>query len=134
MFYMKLPHYWTKEAPPKRRWTLDNVHKCSGSLVDNGICLIKLSEVEDKPQRLPGPLMSMYFYDDTDDWPEYKIIKDYLHRLEVAHVESRKELQEAESASVSDPENEKLTAKVEVLKKELQEIEKKLNESFSLYR
>ena len=78
--------------------------------------------------------MSMYFYDDTDDWPEYKIIKDYIHRLEVVHLEFRKELQEAESASVSDPENEKLTAKVEVLKKELQEIEKKLNESFSLYR
>ena len=96
--------------------------------------MIKLSEVEDKPHRLQGPVMSMYFYDDTDGWPEYKIIQDYLHRLEVAHVESRKELQAAESACISDPENEKLTAKVEVLKKELQEIEKKLNESFSLYR
>jgi hypothetical protein len=96
--------------------------------------LIKLSEVEDKPQRLQGPVMSMYFYDDTDDWPEYKIIQDYLHRLEVAHVEYRKELQAAESACISDPENENLTAKVDVLKKELKEIEKKLNESFSLYR
>jgi hypothetical protein len=30
--------------------------------------------------------MSMYFYDDTDDWPEYKIIKDEIHRLEMAHL------------------------------------------------
>jgi len=96
--------------------------------------LIKLSEVEDKPQRLQGLVMSMYFYDDIDDWPEYKIIKDYLHRLEVAHVESRKELQEAKSACISDPENENLTAKVGVLKRKLQEIEKRLNESLSMYR
>ena len=78
--------------------------------------------------------MSMYFYDDTDDWPEYKIIKDDIHRLEVAHFELRKELQEAESACISDPENENLKAKVELLKKKLKEIEKRLNESLSMYR
>jgi hypothetical protein len=103
-------------------------------LVDKGICLIKLSEAEDKPKRLQGPVMSMYFYDDTDDWPEYKIIKDDIHRLEVLHVEFRKELQEAESARISDPENENLKAKVDVLKKKLKEIEKRLNESLSMYR
>ncbi len=96
--------------------------------------MIKLSEVEDKPKRLQGPVMSMYFYDDTDDWPEYKIIKDYIHRLEVVHLEFRKELQEAESARISDPENENLKAKVDVLKKKLKEIEKRLNESLSMYR
>ena len=96
--------------------------------------MIKLFEVEDKPQRLQGPVMSMYFYDDTDDWPEYRIIKDYIHRLGVVHLEFRKELQEAESACISDPENENLKAKVELLKKKLKEIEKRLNESLSMYR
>jgi hypothetical protein len=103
-------------------------------LVDKGICLIKLSEVEDQPQRLQGPVMSMYFYDDTDDWPEYKIIKDDIHRLEVAHLEFLKELQEAESACISDPQNENLKTKVDLLKKKLKEIEKRLNESVSMYR
>jgi predicted RNase H-like nuclease (RuvC/YqgF family) len=103
-------------------------------LVDKGICLIKLSEVEDMPQRLQVSVMSMYFYDDTDDWPEYRIIKDDIHRLEVAHIEFRKELQEAESACISDSENENLRAKVDELKKKLEEIEKRLNESLSMYR
>ena len=96
--------------------------------------MIKLFAVEDTGQRLQGSVMSMYFYDDTDDWPEYKIIKDYIHRLEVVHLEFRKELQEAESACISDPEKENLKAKVELLKKKLKEIEKRLNESLSMYR
>jgi hypothetical protein len=44
-------------------------------------------------QSSKGPVMSMYFYDDTDDWPEYKIIKDEIQRLEMAHLEVSKELQ-----------------------------------------
>jgi hypothetical protein len=43
-------------------------------------------------QSSKGPVMSMYFYDDTDDWPEYKIIKDEIQRLEMAHLEVSKEL------------------------------------------
>ena len=78
--------------------------------------------------------MSMYFYDDTDDWPEYKIIKDDIHRLEVAHLDFSKELQEVESASISDPANDALKAKVAALKKKLKEIEKRLDESLSMYR
>ena len=78
--------------------------------------------------------MSMYFYDDTDDWPEYKIIKDEIHRLETAHLEISKELQEAESAFISNPANEDVKTKIDGLKKELKEIEKKLNESLSMYR
>ena len=78
--------------------------------------------------------MSMYFYDDTDDWPEYKIIKDEIHRLETAHLEINKELQEAESAFISNPANEDVKTKIDGLKKELKEIEKKLNESLSMYR
>ncbi len=78
--------------------------------------------------------MSMYFYDDTDDWPEYKIIKDDIHSLEVAHLEFRKELQEAEAAFVSDPADKDLKAKVDELKKKLKETEKRLNESLSMYR
>jgi DNA-binding transcriptional regulator GbsR (MarR family) len=76
----------------------------------------------------------MYFYDDTDDWPEYKIIKDEIHRLEMAHLEASKELQEVQSACMSNPANEDAKGKVEGLKKKLKEIEKKLNESLSMYR
>jgi hypothetical protein len=76
----------------------------------------------------------MYFYDDTDDWPEYKIIKSDIHRLETAHAEFRKKLQEAKSAFISEPANEDLKAKVAGLEKKLKEIEKKLDESLSMYR
>ena len=78
--------------------------------------------------------MSMYFYDDTDDWPEYEVIRDEIKRLELAHLESSKELQEAESALVSNPANVDAKVKIDALKKTLKEIEKKLNESLSMYR
>lgn len=78
--------------------------------------------------------MSMYFYDDTDDWPEYKIIRDEIKRLEMAHLESSKELQKAESALVSNPANAEAKAKIDALKKKLKEIEKKLDDSLSMYR
>ena len=105
-----------------------------GTLVDNGICLINLICRENKPQTVQGPLMSMYFYDDTDDWPEYKVIKDDIHRWEVAHLEFRKELREAEVACASDPANQDLRAKVNELKIKLKETEKRLNESLNMYR
>jgi hypothetical protein len=76
----------------------------------------------------------MYFYDDTDDWPEYQIIKDDIHRLEKDHIESRKKLQEAESAFRSDPANEGLKAKVDELKIKVKEFEKRLNDSMGMYR
>jgi len=78
--------------------------------------------------------MSMYFYDETDDWPEYKIIKDDIRRLEKAYLETRKELLETESAFRSNPLNKDLKIKVDELKKKLKKIEKKLEESLSLYR
>ena len=78
--------------------------------------------------------MSMYFYDETDDWPEYQIIKDDIHRLEKEYVEIREELQEAESALGSHPEDKDLKAKVHGLKKKMKEIEKKLDGSLGLYR
>ena len=78
--------------------------------------------------------MSMYFYDDTDDWPEYKIIKDDIHRLEMAQLEFRKKLQEAESAAISDPTDKDLRTRVDGLKMKLEEIEKRLNESLNMYR
>jgi len=96
--------------------------------------LIKLFGLKGNPQGIQGAAMSMYFYDDTDDWPEYKIIKDEIHRLEVAHLYFSKELQEVESASISDPANDALKAKVAALKKKLKEIGKTLDESLSMYR
>jgi hypothetical protein len=76
----------------------------------------------------------MYFYDDTDDWPEYRIIKDEIRRLETAHLEISKELQEAESVFLSNPANQNAKVKVDGLKKNLQEIEKRLQDSLSMYR
>ncbi|MFO7554465.1 MAG: hypothetical protein R6W88_04605 [Desulfobacterales bacterium] len=78
--------------------------------------------------------MSMYFYDETDDWPEYKIIKDDIRRLEMAYLETQKELLETESAFGSNPLNKDLKVEVDELKKKLKKIEKKLEESLSLYR
>lgn len=78
--------------------------------------------------------MSMYFYDETDDWPEYQIIKDDLHRLEKEHVEILKELGEAESAFRSHPEDKDLEAKIDGLKNKLNKIEERLENSSSLYR
>ena len=78
--------------------------------------------------------MSMYFYDETDDWPEYKIVRDNIQQMETAHAEIRKKLFEAESVFRSDPENKSLKADVDKLKKALEEIEKKLDESSSMYR
>ncbi len=78
--------------------------------------------------------MSMYFYEETDDWPEYQIVRDEIQHLEKIRIKTRDELHEAESALRSDPENEKLKARVYGLKKTLRSIEKTLNESLSMYR
>ena len=78
--------------------------------------------------------MSMYFYDDTDDWPEYKIIKDYIHRLEMTRLELENELPEAKVAIISNPANENLKDKADELKRKLIETEKRLNESLGMYR
>lgn len=78
--------------------------------------------------------MSMNFLDDTNDWPEYQIIKNDIHRLEKEHLEFSKELQEAESTLRVDIVNAELKAKVNQLKKKLKKIEKRLNESLNMYR
>ena len=78
--------------------------------------------------------MSMYFYDETDDWPEYQIIKDDIRRLEKEHLETHKRLNKVESAFGSHPEDKDLKAKIDGLKKKLKEIEKKLDGFLSLYR
>ena len=78
--------------------------------------------------------MSMYFYDDTDDWPEYKMVKEYLHRLEMANLEFGRKLQETQAAFIADPANDNLKDKLDELKKKLKENEKRLNESLSMYR
>jgi predicted nucleic acid-binding Zn-ribbon protein len=86
------------------------------------------------PQRKQEAAMSMYFYDETDDWPEYQTIKDDIHRLEKEHVEIRKKIQEAESASGPEDSDTALHAKVLGLKKKMKEIEQKLDGSLRLYR
>jgi len=78
--------------------------------------------------------MSMYFYDETDDWPEYEIIRNDIRRLEKEYIETQKELLDAESALGSNSLNPDLKVEVKVLKEKLKGIEKKLEQSLSLYR
>ena len=78
--------------------------------------------------------MSMYFYDETDDWPEYQVIKDDIRRLEKEYLEIQKELQETESSFASHSENKNLKARADDLKKKLVEIENRLEKSSNLYR
>jgi len=96
--------------------------------------LVARSVLRANPQRKQEAAMSMYFYDETDDWPEYQIIKDEIRRLEKEYLEIRKELIEVEPAFGSDPEDKDLRTKVEGLKKTLKEIQDKLEKSSSLYR
>ena len=49
--------------------------------------------------------MSMNFLDETDDWPEYQIVKDDIRRLDIAHLQLSKELIYIETALQSDPAN-----------------------------
>ena len=78
--------------------------------------------------------MSMYFFDETDDWPEYQTVRQEIHRLERENLELRNELKEAESAFTSDPAGKDLKAKADGIKKKLKTIERKLDESLSMYR
>ena len=78
--------------------------------------------------------MSMYFLDETDVWPEYKIVRDEIHRLETAHTDVNKKLQQAEDDLRYDPKNEDLKIRIDGLKQKLKEVEKKLDESQSMYR
>jgi len=52
--------------------------------------------------------MSMYFLDETDDWPEYEIVKEDIRRLDIAHLQLRKKFKETEATFKSDPANEEL--------------------------
>ena len=89
---------------------------------------------EDESTKQQGTAMSMYFYDETDDWPEYQIIKDDIRRLEKEHNQIRRELQKAESSFAFHPENKGLKAKLDGLKNKLKEVEDRLENSSNLYR
>jgi len=78
--------------------------------------------------------MSMYFLDETDDWPEYKVIRDEINRLDREFIELQKQLQEAETELCCNPEDDALKARIDTLRKSLQETEAKLNESLRMYR
>lgn len=78
--------------------------------------------------------MSMYFLDETDDWPEYEIVLNDIRRLDIAYLQLRKELKETEAALRSDPANEELKTRLDELKKKLKEVGKKLDGSLSMYR
>ncbi|MCK8602926.1 hypothetical protein [Desulfoferrobacter suflitae] len=78
--------------------------------------------------------MSMYFLDETDDWLEYQTIREETKRLDREYLEIGKELQSVEEAFKHDPQNINLEARMAELKKKRKAIEKKLDESLSMYR
>ena len=78
--------------------------------------------------------MSMYFYDETDDWPEYKVVRDQIQQLEQEHLSCRKSLAAAERVLESDTGDADAGARVATLKKRLETIEKKLDASLGMYR
>ncbi len=78
--------------------------------------------------------MSMYFLDETDDWPEYQTIRDEINRLETEHAAVLEELKTAKLAFTSNPADEESKARADRLKRKLEEIEERLDNSLSMYR
>ncbi len=78
--------------------------------------------------------MSMYFLDETDDWPEYQTIRDEVHRLEREYLELSRELEEIESGRAADSSADDLAVRSHGLRARLKDVQRKLDESLSMYR
>lgn len=78
--------------------------------------------------------MSMNFLDETDDWPEYQVVRDEIRRLENERLEIENALEKAESALRSDPDSTDLALEVNRLRENLKAAEKKLDETMIMYR
>jgi seryl-tRNA synthetase len=78
--------------------------------------------------------MSMYFLDETDDWPEYRVVRDEVQRLETERNEVARELERTEAGCEGGIADKDLKLGIEVLKKRLKDIEEKLSASLTLYR
>jgi hypothetical protein len=78
--------------------------------------------------------MSMYFLDETDDWPEYQTIKDEITRLERERLELSRELEEIESGRAADSAADDPAARIHGLRARLRDVQRKLDESLSMYR
>ena len=69
--------------------------------------------------------MSMWFFDETGDLPEYQALREEVRRLEKEYLELRVLLKEAEEALRAAPEDDYLKAKVHYLKKRVKGLEDK---------
>lgn len=78
--------------------------------------------------------MSMYFLDETDDWPEYQTIKDEITRLEREHAELCRKLEEIESGRAADSTADDPAVRIHGLRAKLKDVQRKLDESLSMYR
>lgn len=78
--------------------------------------------------------MSMYFLDESDDWPEYKIVKNEIFRLEKEHADILKALREAARALDTAPNDENLKAGLQRLEDRRAQVEKKLEGALGMYR
>jgi hypothetical protein len=68
--------------------------------------------------------MAMWFYDEAGELEEYQAFKKDALRLEKEHYETRLALREAEASLKGDPDNTELKARVDSLKKTLEELER----------
>lgn len=69
--------------------------------------------------------MSMWFFDETGDLPEYQALREEVRRLEKEYLELRVLLKEAEAALRAAPDDEYLKARVQYFRKRVQGLEEK---------
>lgn len=69
--------------------------------------------------------MAMWFYDDRGGLEEYQGFKKEALRLEKEYHDTRLALREAEDALQADADNEELKTRVDTLKKNLEELERR---------
>lgn len=69
--------------------------------------------------------MSMWFYDEAGELPEYQLARDEIRRLEREYLEVRRILSEAEMTLRENPLDEYLQAKVRYYTKRLRDLEAK---------
>jgi hypothetical protein len=70
-------------------------------------------------------IMSMWFYDETEETEGYRELQKEIRGLEKEYLENRKLLRDTEQALRADPDSEYLKAKVLYLKKRIKDLENK---------
>lgn len=78
--------------------------------------------------------MSMYFLDDTDDWPEYHTVRDEIRRLESSRAQIVEALRQTGDYPAPGCADGHSNERVIQLEDALRNVDEKLHESMSMYR